>query len=275
MRFLYSDNGVLTDITRKIENYKSGSHTFSYVTGQDYIYIGSALPFNHFYIKMGGTVNAVTTTMAIEYWSGKSWESVVEIIDETEGLTTSGFVTFTPDKSEKWTAESTNDSGNIITELSTIKIYDMFWMRVSFGNTLTPSTIVSWIGNLFANDYDLYSEYPVFNSSNLLSVFESGKTSWEEQHVKAAQVIIKDMIAKNVIYGAENILKKEDFNLAAVSKCAQLIFTALGDDYVDDALASKAEYKERLDNGQYSVDLNDDAILDKTEKFNKVGFMRR
>jgi len=275
MRVIYSDNGVLTDITRKVEDYKSGTHTFSYTLNQDYIYIGADLPLNCLYFKMGSTVNAVSATMSIEYWDGKDWIDMVEVIDDTIGISQSGHVIFTPNRNNGWDKESTNDQGDIIPALSTLKIYDLYWMRISFSATLTASTIISWIGPLFSLDNDLYAEYPIFNSSALKTAFESGKTTWEEQHVKAASILIKDLISKNVIRSGENILKYQDFTLAAVSKCAQIIFTALGDDYVDDATRARDEYKDRLSNSQYSVDLDNDGILDAPEKFAKVGFMSR
>jgi hypothetical protein len=273
MRFIYDFNGTLTDITKKIESYKTGSHTFSYDT-PDHIYIGNDLPFNNLFFKLS-TPNVVTTTMKIQYWDGSGWHNAAEIIDETESFKQTGFVTFTPDRNKKWISESTNENGQSIPALSSFKIYDLYWLRVSFNDTLTASVVLSWIGNVFSDDYDLYAEFPIFNNANMKSVFETGKTSWEEQHVKAGSVLVKDLIAKNVIKGSGNILKKEDFVLASVSKCAQIIFIAMGDDYTDDALAAKSEYKERLDNGQYAVDTNDDAILDVKEKFNRVGFMTR
>lgn len=274
MRIIYSDNGTLTDISKKIENYKNDSYQFSYVLGQDYFYLGSDLPFNHFYIKMVNT-NSVSGLMTIEYWNGREWIEAVNIIDETACLLNSGFVEFTPNKKEKWVAESTNDSGEQITGLTSIKIYDLYWARVSFDVTMTANRQIAWIGNLFSNDSDLFAEYPIFNKAALLTAVEAGKTNWEEQHVIAAKLLIKDMVAKNIIKGGESILKREYFNLAAVSKTAQLIFNLLGDDYVDDMVSARQEYKERLENSTYPVDQNNDALLDTAEKFSKTGFMTR
>lgn len=275
MRFIYGDNGSISEFTSKVVNYKVDEYTFSYVAGQDYIYIGSDLPFNHFYIKMGSVVNAITSVMSIQYWDGQDWEDVAEVVDETEALSKSGFVTFTPDKRKQWQMESTNDQGNTIADLSSVKIYDMYWILISFSTNLTANTGIKWIGNIFSDDYDLYSEFPIFNSSALKTAFESGKTDWQEQHIKAASVVIKDLKEKNIIQNAGNILKKEEFNLAAVSKTAQIIFGALGDDYTDDYISAKTEYGERIKNSKYSVDTNNNAILDVKEKDNQVGFMAR
>jgi hypothetical protein len=275
MRILYSDNGTVSDSTTSVANYKTGDLTFSYVASQDYIYIGSDLPFNHFYLKMGGTVNAVSATMAIELWDGKEWVDTVEVLDGTNGLSQSGFVQFTPNKDEDWQRESTNHNGNRVEGLTSIVIYDMYWMRISFNATLTPSIIVSWIGNLFSDDNDLYGEYPVFNSTALKTQFETAKSTWEEQHVRAAEMVIKDLKSKQVILSGSQILERDDYRLPAVCKTAQIIFTAMGDDYVDDAATAKKEYDMRMDLSVHKIDLNNDGILDVKEQFSRVGFFSR
>lgn len=275
MRVVYGDNGVLTDLTRNLADYKSLNATFSYVTGQDYIYIGSDLPFNHFYIKMGSTVNAVAATMNIELWDGDEWIDVVEINDETGGLFASGYVDFVPDKDENWNQESTNHKGEQVTGLTSLVIYDQYWIRISFNATMTASTIVSWIGHKFSDDTDLYSEYPVLNSTTLKTAFEAGKTTWEEQHVRAADLLIKDLKSKAVIVSADQILKREDYRMAALCKTAQIIFQSMGDDYADDVIAAKNEYGARLDLSIHQVDQNADGRLDPKEKQHRVGFMTR
>jgi hypothetical protein len=275
MRVLYGDNGTLTDISAAMTSYKSGTHTFSYVSGQDYIYLGSDLPFNHFYVKMGGTVNAIASTMAVELWDGKEWVAVAEVRDGTNGLFQSGMVEIVPDKDEDWQRESTNHNGDQITGLTSVTIYDMYWVRVSFGTTMTPSTVLSWMGNLFSDDNDLYGEYPVFNSTALKTQFESGKTTWEEQHVRAAEMVIKDLKSKQVVLSGSQILERDDYRLASVCKTAQIIFTAMGDDYVDDAATAKKEYDMRMDLSVHKIDLNNDGILDVKERFSRVGFFSR
>lgn len=275
MRILYSDNGTLTEVTKTLGDYKSGDLTFSYVAGQDYIYIGSDVPLNHFYIKMGATVNAVSASMIIEIWNGKEWIDVVHTLDESNALFLSGFVEFVPDRDDLWQMESTNYKGEQVTGLSGVVIYDQYWFRISFDATLTPSTVISWIGNLFSVDNDLFSEFPVFNSSTLKTAFESSKTTWEEQHVRAAEMIIKDLKKKQIISAAGQILERDDYRLASVSKTAQIIFTAMGDDYLDDLVEARKEYDSRLDSSIHKIDRNADGILDEKEKFVRSGFMTR
>lgn len=277
MRALYSDNGSLIDVTASLENYNSGALTMSYVTGEDYLYLGNDYPFNHFYLKMGTPVNAIAANMNIEYWGPNGWVNTVETIDQTGGLFTSGFVDFTPSKLYNWTCKDTTE----ITGLTSVTIYDLYWIRVSFNFTLTPSILINWVGNLFSNDDDLYSEYPLFNRSVLLNYFINGKTNWEEQHVKAAEVLVKDLKSEGHIVDPGQIMSRKDYRLASVAKTAQIIFTPMGDDYSDQLETATKDYWQRLNVGVHKVDNNKTAILDKDEKkyrdvgIASVGIVRR
>lgn len=270
-RILFSDNGTLSEWTPELINYKSGSKTFSYVTGQDAIYIGSLYPFNHQYFKFGATVNLVAATMSIKYWDGNEFVDVANILDETNTFGQSGFITFTPDEDKLWCKENTED----ITELDDIKIYNMYWLKITFNQNLTASTIISWIGQKFSDDDDLGAEYPLLTRSSMKAAFETGKTSWEEQHVRAAELLIKDLIESNVIDNRNQILVREKFKLAAVSKCAELAFAGFGDDYNDDKVNARNEYNSRRKMRIYLVDLDGDANLEPFEVRNRQGFLSR
>lgn len=274
-RILYSDNGTISEWTTELEKYQTGSQTFSYVAGEDAIYIGSLYPFNHKYFKVGGTPNAESASISIQYWDGDEFVSVVNIVDETASggasLAQSGFITFTPDEDKIWGLEHTED----ITELSTVKIYNMYWLKITFSADLTASTILSWIGQKFSDDDDLGSEYPELVRSAMLTAFESGKTDWEEQHVRAAEILIKDLIEANVIDNRNQILVRDKFRLAAVSKCAELAFRGFGDSYADNRIDARNEYNSRKKMRIYMIDKNEDALLGFSESRIRHGFATR
>ena len=172
-RILFSDNGTIRDLTTNLSKYKSGTETIDYVTAEDAIYVGSRYPFNGFYLKMGSTVNAVSAEMSIEYWSGRSrsFQSAVEVIDETNAFSNSGHITFVTDKDEGWVREDTSSDqgGQEIEELNTVRIYDRYWAKITFNQTLTVGVELSFVGQKFSNDDDLGAEYPDLNRSTMLS----------------------------------------------------------------------------------------------------------
>jgi hypothetical protein len=273
-RVIYSDNGVLSDFSTELNKYKSGTSTINLVAAQDYLYIGSRLPFNNLYIKMD-TLNTNPSVMTVEYWDGDTWASVVELIDETSGFTSSGYITFAPDRNSSWTLDDTNYDTATITGLENITIYNMHWIRLSFSVNFSSGTKIQWLGTLLSEDNDLYAEFPDFSKTSVKTSFEAGKTSWEEQAVRASSLLVEDLIDNGIIIDAGQILIRSDYKNANVQKTAELIYSAFGDDFVDQKAAAQAEYKRRLDKKIHRVDKNNNAIEDQVEIKNESGFLKR
>jgi len=274
-RVLFSDNGVLVDLTKDTNKFKSGTATIAdYTAAQDYLYLGSMAPFNHFYVKMA-TASAVPASMTAEYWDGKAWIPTYKLDDETSGLTASGFITMFPRRDNAWNVESTNDRGDQVTGLTTINVYDMYWMRLKLSADVPLGFAISWIGHKFSDDDDLASEFPDLVRAKMLLAYGTAKTSWEEQHAKAADLITQDLISSEVISWKGQILVRDEFTLASIQKVAELIFNALGDDYLDQRDRAQAEYKRRLDKSSYRIDANSNALLSQAEAVSRSGFMRR
>lgn len=278
MKLIYSDNAVLSDFSLNATNYHSGDSTFSFIAAQDYFYIGSRFAFNQFYLKMS-TANTASSAMSISYWDGNSWESAVEVIDSTSGLSQDGNVTFVPDKQYGWMKDDTvraDGSTEEVTGLGSVTIYDRYWIRVSFSNDLDANVKIGWIGRLFATDEDVYSEYPMFNNSGLKSAIESGKTTYEEQRLRATEVLIDNLITKKVIDSGHQLLDAEKLKTATVSKTAEIIFSMLGfDEYEDDRIRANREYQSRINKDIFNADQNDNALLDDKETTIRQGRMWR
>jgi hypothetical protein len=274
-RVIYSESGTLTDISSELAKIRTGSYTFDSFATTNYIYIGQRAPFNHFFIKMGATLNTNPTQMSVHYWDGTVWVSAVDVRDLTNGLSQDGYVEFYPNKNKGWTRESTNFEGDVITGLEDIVIYDLFWARISFSDILDNDIIMKFIGQKFSDDDDLASEYPDLVRASVLSRFETGKTTWEEQHIRAAEVIEQDLIQKRVIQDKGQILDRDTYKLASVHKVAEIIFGSFGDDYADQKLAARNEYKDRMDKVIYNVDDSEDGILDIEETKKEQGWLSR
>lgn len=270
-RFLYLDNSTISDWTPALNNYKTGSKTMPFVAGQHALLIGSRLPFNHFYVKLANSNNHISN-IQVSYWSSNGWQSVVETVDETSAFANSGFVSFTPKKEVAWHRE---EYSNKIPELSNVIIYDYFWLKIEFSHDLHVNTTIDWIGNIFSDDNDLGAEFPDLIRSSVLTSYQAGKTNWQEQHVKAAELIEQDLINRGIIDGTESILDREWYKSASVQKVAELIFGAFGDDYVDQRTLARDEYKLRLVKRLARVDKNNNAIEDVFERKIVSGFLSR
>jgi hypothetical protein len=277
IRVLYSENGTLRDISSDLKRIESLSYALSsFVAADDAIYIGQDFPFNNFYLEVGDVVNTESTAMSAHYWIDTGWKEAVELIDETNNIANSGHITYVPDRDYVWKKENTSTNGGSVEGLSTVVIYDKYWLRLKFSSDITDNVTFKYLGHKFCDDNDLYTEFPQFSDTTYFAAFGSSKSDWIEQEVRASEILIQDLKKKRIIFNEGQILDRDDFRLACVSKTAQLIYSALGDDYSDDRLKASNEYKSRLKDSFFVIDKNNDASINKEEIISgNVGGLKR
>lgn len=274
-RVLFKDNLTPRDISIKLNEYLSGSEVIAVVAAEDALYIGSDLPFNHRWIDVS-VFNDLASTMSVKLWNGSAWKSAVDVIDQTSvagvTLAQSGILSWTPDRNESWASQlSTED----IPELSTFKIYDMYWVKIEFSSDLKSTTAINYMGYKFSTDSDLYGQYPELDNNTLRNSFKLGKLNWNDQAFIAAEYIIQDLRAMNIIWSRNQILNWPLFKMASVHKTAEIIFRSLGSEYEAELADSMKAYRSSLNMKMFQVDLNRNATLDEKEKRESVGFLRR
>lgn len=274
-RIVWKDNATLKDLSLEMNNIYSGTKVVDIVAAQDKLYIGSDLPFNHRYFEVSA-VNAAASVVSAKVWDGSTWNSVVNLLDETSvsGATfaQSGIISWTPDRDSGWSLE---DKTADISELSTITIYDMYWVELSFSGNLTGTTALKYVGHKFCRDEELYGFYPDLADSNRKTAYASGKSSWHEQTVQASEIIVRDLRKKGIIWSSSQIVDWAHFTDACVHKAAAIIYGAFGDNNVDDAARAEALYKEAMNKQVFNVDRDKDARLDRPERVIETGLFRR
>lgn len=276
-RTFFKSGSSLIDISAEMNDYLSGTKVFAYLFATDFLYLGSELPFNHrfFHVKV---VNDLASVANVELWDGGSvWNPAVEVVDGTiatagKSLSQSGIIQFTPDRNKAWGMEDTTEH---IDALSTLRIYNLYWMRFSWSANLKSTTELHSIGHKFASDTDLAAEYPDLIRSSVMTAFESGKTNWDSQHFLAAEYIIGDLKRQNVIISKNQILEWEKLKSAAVHRVAAIIYTAFGKAKEEEMKQAFISYKKTLDVKQFSIDKNADALEQVNERFEQTGWMTR
>jgi len=276
-RVLFSDNGSLEDISSRVNDFQSGAKRIDYTTGEDYIFIGSELPFLNRYIEIANNVNAQSATLSIDIWYSRSWVPAVDIIDETSNnsgvsLAQSGLIFWNTNRLKGWDKEL--DSADV-TGLTGTEIYNMYWTRLSWNGTLTTDIDIAHIGYKFADDADLYAEYPELDNSNIRTRFESGKQDWREQHYIAANQLARDLTKANVIRNPNQLADFYLFEKPAIHKAAELIYHGMGPSQYEKRNEARKKYKENLDLGYFRVDENEDGFLSEDEKRSDTGWMSR
>lgn len=259
-----------TDISEKVNDFRSGSQTFNYVDGQ-FLYIGTLLPFNHLFFELG-VANTVPSNVNVEIWWANSWSQAIDINDGTQGLFQSGKIFFSSQINRGWDWER---EAKTVIGLSAFEIYNMFWTRLSWDETLNPLTVIKYIGQKFSDDATLYSYFPDLQLPDIIEAFGTGKTDWNEQHYMAAEHIVKDLTKRDIIKARQQILDPYLLKDAACYKVAEIVYRGMGKPYFDLMQEARDRYKDEMNFKFYNVDLNQDSRLDDIERVISTGFLTR
>jgi len=258
----------------------NGGYNFA-VSGDnlDHFYIGGDFPFNHRYFKVAvPNTNGLGLT-EVALWDGKNWNPAVDIYDQTsaagQSLTLSGIISWTPDKNHSWVRDDTNHGNHTITGLEDLKVYDLYWARLFWTNSASTDTELAYVGHKFSNDYDLYIKYPQFSFTDVKNQHTPGKTTWDDQHYAAAQEIIKDLKAQEILFSENQILSWETFKDAAIHKVANMIWSSFGKDWFAHADRAQIEYVKAFNQSVILIDNNGDARVDLSERLFRTGRLIR
>lgn len=279
-RIIWSDNGTNIDISNEMASVAGVSKVLPIVAAQDYIYLGSELPFNHRYISVSVANDQTSAISAVDLWNGSTWVAALDVQDFTQGtagktLSQSGHIMWTPDPTKSWMKDNTNHAGHTITGLSGASIFNLYWVRLTFSADLKATTALQYIGHKFADDNDLRLVYPDLIRTAVYTQFSVGKTSWEEQHIMAAETIIRDLKQKGIVKSGNQVLDWRLFTDASVHKLAEIIYNSFGQDYRDLKQDAAQYYQKALSMVFTNTDQNKNARLDEEELVIGTGYLRR
>lgn len=274
-RIIWSNNGTLVDCSAELNDLFSGTKTIDLVYNQDAIYIGSDLPFNHRYFKVS-SANAVSSTVTVQTWDGSTWNNAVDVIDQTASsgatMAQSGILSWTTDRIESWAREESTEN---VTGLTTLKIYDLYWVKLTWSASWTGTTALAYVGHKFGNDNLLGAFYPDLSRSAVKTAHTSGKTNWDEQQVMASEAIITKLRKDRVITSGSQIFSWEMLQAAGVHKTAEIIYGSFGEAKQAEREVARKAYEEEMNPGIFTnQDLNADGHIDETERIGSVGWVR-
>ena len=269
-RIVYSDNGVLTDYSLDLQDFKSRSIQIpDFNFAEDALYIGSYLPFNHKFFELS-ELNANNAKLIFEIWWSHDWTVAFDILDDTSvsnvSLAKSGIVRWQTDDEKGWDRE---EHSYDVTGLENSNIYWRYWSRVRFedpAETSLTSITLNYIGHKFADDTDLYVFYPDLDNQILRDRFKTGATTWDQQHFAAADLIARMLRAKNILTTRDQILNSELFQIIAVHKTAEIIYGGMGTAYFDDKQEAARQFQRAFNMQIRDIDYDGNAILSDTER---------
>lgn len=273
-RIIYKDDLVYTDISRDMSDINSGTKAFTIVAADDAIYVGSDLPFNHRFFDVS-VVNAVAGSVSVSIWDGTAFQPAVDVIDLTAvsgvPFAQDGIIMWTTDKDKGWGfAESTED----VTGLTSFKIYNSYWVKLEFSAAFAFT--LNYIGHKFAKDSDLNAYYGDLNRAAVREAyFEAVTPDWNAVHVVAAEEIIRDLRASQVVISPNQILDPDTFKDAACHKLAEIIYSTFGPSHAERVDFAVKKYKEAMNKMVFNVDRSMDGKLQAQEKIREFRLYRR
>lgn len=264
---LFDNNGSFEDYSNVAVDYLRGSFDIDLVSAEDYLYIGYEKPFSSIYVELV-TANTVTNTFTAEYYDGTTWQTL-DLSDESEGFTRSGFLTW-----DKSSMKST-----------TINLIEKYYIRLK-PDADHSLTSVRGINLVFSDDAAMKYEFFEIDNSNLLP---AGETTHISTHVAARNHIIQSL--RNLGYiksvpgtsGVENIDQWDLHDIFEVRQAATMlalskIFFTLSDSVDDNWWQKYREYQDKYEEAfklvKLSIDTDDDGEEDLSEK-NRPKFSMR
>lgn len=274
-RIIWKDNAQLKDLSLNLSNFLSGVVQTGIVATEDALYIGSDLPFNHRWFEVS-TVNDQASVLSIDIWDGNAWIPAVDVIDQTSAsgktFAQSGIISWVPDRYKSWGHENSSED---VDDLETLKIYNMFWVRIRFSGDLKATTALKYVGHKFSSDEDLAAEYPELANQSLKTSFQAGKTTWDEQHFLASEYIVQQLRAENIVYSENQIVDWQQFKSSSVHKVAEICFRAFGEDYFEELKVAQNAFGKAMATKSVNIDRNKNATIDTNEKDVSTRFLSR
>lgn len=256
------------DISVAVADYRVGTYALNYLAGE-HLYIGCSSPFNNLWLELSTVAVASVGAPTIEVWFNSNWSNVVDIIDQTEGLTKSGRISWALDIDKGWNSEQKSvDVG-----LAGTNIYNRYWLRISWAGDFTAG--LGYIGQKFSDDTIMSSHYPDLMQSQILAGYKAGKTNWNEQHFMASEAIIKEIRKRNFILTPGQLLDWTVFEDAACHKVAEIVYQAFGAPYIEHTNNARKRYNEELNTRCFVIDSNMNGHVEVSETIDRQGWLTR
>jgi hypothetical protein len=260
IRLLRKDDSVVSDYSLDNQD-DSLEFNAELIVGEDAFYLGKRMRFNNFFVHLG-TANASSVNMKVSLWDGSEFVEANDVLDASKGLKQSGVVQFAPDENQVWQIEDTDD----IAELSDYNIDNMYWIKIEFDASVDAGTTIKEIGYAFTTSQQLKQIDACVD--DYLSHFN--QSDWIPQIMLASLELAIDLKARGLIVDEGQIIRFDDFSLAAAYKSIELIYFNLGPDFDERRKIIINKYKHSLKTRRMTIDLDGDGQEDTTERNGRI-----
>lgn len=242
--------------TQNTNDPTAGNTAFVMTTAQ-FLYVGFFGKFQARHFSFG-TANTNPTTVSVEYWDGSTWSSVKDVVDETQGFTQEGFISW--ENEDNWE----------LTTVSPIDDVELYYVRFSVSADLSAGTSLNSVLNLYSDDGTLRRYYPELVSDS--RYLPPGRTDFLEQHLAAKDKVVLKLKQRRVIDDESQIVDINEVGVAAMYAAVKIILAFVDQD--DEVLQrTEAAFNNEINDLVKSIDANKDGIVSDHERTD-LGFSR-
>lgn len=251
-----------TETTTATDSPSSTTTPFALQT-TDKFYVGLRNPFACRYFQLAGTANVQSLAVAVKYWNGTEFVAVEDLVDQTIGFTTSGFISWV------------NPGGWKKKALSPITDLELYWIEVSVSANMTAGATLQSVLNLFSDDAHVRVHYPELISDS--RYLPPDRTDYLEQHVAARDLVVRRLKADGVIKDESQLIDPNEVALAAVHAFAYVLLNPISRSEEDRARAKAAldDMGMELSKVRLDIDQNQDGIIEEIEEETGNSFRKR
>jgi hypothetical protein len=265
-RVIFSDNGVLEDLSAILSDPHAGKKQLAIVAAEDALFIGSDLPFNHRFLMLSAK-NVVAGTVSVSIWTGSAWVACEDIQDFSSvagvPFACSGLLRFDIPIDSGWGKAAASAD---VTGLATTKIKNCYWAKITFSAAFDFE--LEYVGFRFAKDSDLNTYYKDLLLPQVMKDFNSGVAmpNWDRVHVVAAEEIIEKLRKEEIIISPNQVLDPETFTNSACHKLAEMAYSQFGESRLSKLEFAQGKYKESMAKRVFNVDKTGDGRLQSYER---------
>lgn len=235
--------------------------TFELTTLSNF-YIGFKKPFTTRYFHFS-TLNTNVVTVTAEYWNGTTWQAVEDLIDQTNGMTRNGFLSW--QNVGDWKEQ----------ELTPVDDRELFWIRVKVSDTLDGGTALQSLLNLFCDENLVRAYYPeLIDDSRYLP---PGRVDFVEQLEAAKNLVVLRLKQDHLIRDESQIIDINEVALSAVHAFAWVVLNPIAVDEGEKERRDKAftDFNYELNKVKLDLDFDDTGIVEADEENQGNIFFKR
>lgn len=255
-----------TETTDETSSITSNALAFVFLTSQKF-YVGFQGRFASRYFDMG-VANTNAATLTVKYFDGSVFTAVEDLVDQTSGMTQSGFISWL--NSSDW-----QPNEQVPVTSSTGERLKLFWIEITTDTNFSAGTTLQSVLNLFSDDQTVRALQPeIITDTRFLP---PGRTDFLEQHLEAKNRVVRRLIQKRVIEVEAQIIDANAVSEAASWAFVDIVLSpvSVSDDLIILRDNARDTFEAELSRVNLNIDSSEDGIVSDSEERINGGFLFR